>query len=47
MKKKAASKKKTKKAVKVDPPKPVDTKDDRFDFGGLPDINLKKNLGCG
>jgi hypothetical protein len=21
--------------------------DDRFDFGGLPEINLKKNLGCG
>lgn len=21
--------------------------DDRFDFGGLPSINLKKNLGCG
>lgn len=22
-------------------------KDERFDFGGLPDRNLKKNLGCG
>jgi len=21
--------------------------DDRFDFGGLPNRNLKKNLGCG
>jgi len=22
-------------------------KDQTFDFGGLPDRNLKKNLGCG
>lgn len=30
-------------------PKPVESNDqeDRFDFGGLPKINLKKNLGCG
>jgi len=30
-------------------PKPVEPSDqeDRFDFGGLPKINLKKNLGCG
>ncbi|MBK7649763.1 MAG: hypothetical protein IPJ20_02085 [Flammeovirgaceae bacterium] len=30
-------------------PKPIESNDqeDRFDFGGLPKINLKKNLGCG
>ena len=27
-------------------PAPVE-KDESFDFGGLPDRNLKKNLGCG
>jgi hypothetical protein len=29
-------------------PKPVESNDkqDRFDFGGLPKRDLKKNLGC-
>ena len=26
---------------------PEESEDTRFDFGGLPDRNLKKNLGCG
>ena len=25
----------------------AETSDDAFDFGGLPERNLKKNLGCG
>ena len=47
MKKKVVAKKKPKKVVKVEVSKPLATEDDRFDFGGLPEINLKKNLGCG
>jgi hypothetical protein len=46
MGKKKASKKakeKEKKAGQVAEPE----KDQTFDFGGLPDRNLKKNLGCG
>lgn len=32
---------------KKQPPEKEAQKDDAFDFGGLPDRNLKKNLGCG
>jgi hypothetical protein len=44
-------KKKDKKRPKLKPekkdnPVPLE-KDGSFDFGGLPDRNLKKNLGCG
>jgi len=44
-KKKEKKKTKPKEKKIVDPPLPE--KDDSFDFGGLPDRNLKKNLGCG
>ena len=47
-------KKKTKKAgdkstVKLAPEQPIRSGDEDkpFDFGGLPDRDLKKNLGCG
>jgi hypothetical protein len=36
-----------KEKTKPVPPPPVETKDERFDFGGLPQRDLKKNLGCG
>ncbi len=39
--------KKTKEQVKKQPPEQEAEKDNHFDFGGLPDRNLKKNLGCG
>jgi hypothetical protein len=49
-----AAKKKTKKAgdkltVKPEPQEPARSADEAkpFDFGGLPDRDLKKNLGCG
>jgi len=29
------------------PPAASDPSDDSFNFGGLPERNLKKNLGCG
>ncbi len=46
-KKKKSSKenKETPKVVKENTPIQNDEKP--FDFGGLPSINLKKNLGCG
>ena len=44
-KKKALKKSKTE--VKKEVPKEEPEKDERFDFGGLPHRNLKKNLGCG
>jgi hypothetical protein len=47
MKKKVEAKKKVKKLVKTEENKSVTLKEERFDFGGLPEINLKKNLGCG
>ncbi|HEX6889098.1 MAG TPA: hypothetical protein VF141_00340 [Chryseolinea sp.] len=34
-----------KKAKEQDPPAPEEDK--AFDFGGLPNRDLKKNLGCG
>lgn len=49
MKKKAKEKKIVKKEV-TEKPKQMPPKDDDtnpFDFGGLPDRDLKKNLGCG
>ncbi len=38
-----------KKAKKEAPKKlsPPDDKDESFDYGGLPQRDLKKNLGCG
>ncbi len=45
MKKKKAKTAKDK--VKQAPPQPEENKDERFDFGGLPQRDLKKNLGCG
>jgi hypothetical protein len=46
------SKKKKNEKSSVNKPKPKKEatdapKDDQFDFGGLPDRDLKKNLGCG
>jgi hypothetical protein len=46
MGKKKVKKKETAKEKKITPPPPSE-KDEKFDFGGLPDRNLKKNLGCG
>jgi hypothetical protein len=45
MKKKKA--KPAKEKAKQAPAQPEETKDERFDFGGLPQRDLKKNLGCG
>lgn len=47
MKKKVEPKKKSKKEEPLAVTKPMPPKDERFDFGGLPDVDLKKNLGCG
>lgn len=47
MKKKVSKKEKIKTTEKKQPPEPEAEKDNAFDFGGLPDRNLKKNLGCG
>ncbi|GIL21958.1 MAG: hypothetical protein BroJett042_04710 [Bacteroidota bacterium] len=47
MKKKGAPKKKRPKEPKIDVNQTATTKEARFDFGGLPEVNLKKNLGCG
>jgi hypothetical protein len=33
-------------AKRVDPVKPDEKEPNQFDFGGLPNRNLKKNLGC-
>ena len=38
--------KKIKEKEKKQPPEQEAEKDHTFDFGGLPDRNLKKNLGC-
>jgi hypothetical protein len=46
-------KKKVKKVEKADkkthklPKEVVAEKENKFDFGGLPKMDLKKNLGCG
>jgi hypothetical protein len=47
MKKKVSKKERTKTVEKKQPPEQEAEKDKAFDFGGLPDRNLKKNLGCG
>jgi len=48
MKKKVIKPKKVKKLEAKPSPLPLPKlQDDNFDFGGLPEINLKKNLGCG
>ncbi len=52
MGKKQRPKKKEIKDDKVKPPQQIppvasDPSDDSFNFGGLPERNLKKNLGCG
>ncbi|HEU5293041.1 MAG TPA: hypothetical protein VFU05_20490 [Cyclobacteriaceae bacterium] len=44
---KKKDKKKPKPAEKKIISPPAQEKDESFDFGGLPDRNLKKNLGCG
>ena len=49
MKKKAKAKKKGEKLI-PEKPKDVQVQVDEekpFDFGGIPDRDLKKNLGCG
>ena len=43
---KKASEKPTVKPTEQEPKRSVD-EDRPFDFGGLPDRDLKKNLGCG
>jgi len=45
--KKRKAKKRTDKEPKPTPPVPVEKGDDSQDFGGLPKMDLKKNLGCG
>jgi hypothetical protein len=47
MKKKVTKKEKPKTAEKNQPPGQEAETDKGFDFGGLPERNLKKNLGCG
>jgi hypothetical protein len=47
MKKKVEKPNKAKKAAKTIVPKDKSELEDRFDFGGLPQRDLKKNLGCG
>jgi hypothetical protein len=46
MGKKKPPKKHKKKSQKIVPPSTPE-KENPFDFGGLPERNLKKNLGCG
>jgi hypothetical protein len=43
---KKAADKATVKPASQEPPRSID-EDKPFDFGGLPDRDLKKNLGCG
>jgi hypothetical protein len=47
MGKKNEPKKKKPEKVKIQPPEPTDEQEKLFDFGGLPQRDLKKNLGCG
>ena len=44
---KKSSPKKDKPKEKEVKPKPKDENEKPFDFGGLPQRDLKKNLGCG
>jgi LAS superfamily LD-carboxypeptidase LdcB len=46
MKKKVQKKEKKKAAEKKQPPEQEAEKTSAYDFGGLPERNLKKNLGC-
>jgi len=46
MKKKSAKEKKPEPREKKQPPVQEAEKDHEFDYGGLPDRSLKKNLGC-
>lgn len=46
-KKKEKQKSKEKEAAEKVQPEPSDGKEKPFDFGGLPERDLKKNLGCG
>jgi hypothetical protein len=46
MKKKVPKPKKSKKPEKIPDSQQQET-EDKFDFGGLPKRDLKKNLGCG
>jgi len=45
--KKKSKSAKAKPEEKKQPPKEEAEKNPDFDFGGIPDRNLKKNLGCG
>ena len=47
MGKKKATKKSKTKAVVAQPKGANETEEKPFDFGGLPQRDLKKNLGCG
>jgi len=47
VKKKVTRTKKIAKPEKSQKPEIKNDEDERFDFGGLPKMNLKKNLGCG
>jgi hypothetical protein len=47
MDKKKETKKKKPVKPKVKAPEPADEPEKPFDFGGLPQRDLKKNLGCG
>lgn len=47
MVKKKVSKPKKEKKTEPLPDKNNTEVDDRFEMGGLPKMNLKKNLGCG
>jgi len=46
-KKKTKPKKETKEVEAEVRPANFDNEKKAFDFGGLPDVNFKKNLGCG
>jgi hypothetical protein len=47
VKKKVSKKSKSKKEEQNDKAKQIHKEEKSFDFGGLPDRDLKKNLGCG
>jgi hypothetical protein len=47
VKKKVRKLNKEKNEVTKTSPKVVTEKEDQFDFGGLPKMDIKKNLGCG
>jgi hypothetical protein len=47
MEKKKEPKKKKPEKAKTQPSEPQDEQEKPFDFGGLPQRDLKKNLGCG